>query len=175
MIRWAKRAALYLALTCGVFGVISAMNVRDAREAAAGGDCRKPGQVTPMVFDSHKYRHIRDHHHAALKAGWPKVLVLNRRPEGRNGAIGRRARLMRSVQATTPPRARQDRDEYPPAIGRGDGKGLERGRNPTGWRAHVRYVPDRENASHGASLGGQLRGLCEGSRFRYVFVSNGPR
>jgi hypothetical protein len=62
-----------------------------------------------------------------------------------------------------------DRDEVPPAVGRGKGKGLERGRNPRGWKADVRYVPSSENRSHGASLGAKLSEFCSGTRFRYVF------
>jgi hypothetical protein len=60
-------------------------------------------------------------------------------------------------------------DEYPPAVGRGKGAGLERGRNPRGWKADVRYVASSENRSHGASLGAKLRDFCSGTRFRYVF------
>ena len=62
-----------------------------------------------------------------------------------------------------------DRDEYPPAVGRGQGKGLERGRHPRGWKADVRYVPSSENRSHGSVLGIKLRRFCDGTRFRYVF------
>jgi hypothetical protein len=59
-----------------------------------------------------------------------------------------------------------DRDEDPPAIGRGRGKGLERDRNPRGWRADVRYVRSNANRSHGASLGAELEDFCDGTRFR---------
>ena len=62
-----------------------------------------------------------------------------------------------------------DRDEYPPAVGRGKGKGLERGRQPRGWKADVAYVPSSENRSHGSVLGIKLRRFCDGTRFRYVF------
>jgi hypothetical protein len=48
-------------------------------------------------------------------------LVLNRR-----GADQRCERLLRDI----PIREGLDRDEYPPAVGRGRGSGLERGRNP---------------------------------------------
>ena len=61
------------------------------------------------------------------------------------------------------------RNEYPPAVGRGRGPGLERGRNPRGWKADVRHVPSSENRSHGSSLGNQLEPYCNGTRFRYVF------
>ena len=86
--------------------------------------------------------------------------VVNRR-----GADARRDRLLEDY----PTKDGYDRDEYPPAVGRGKGEGLERGRNPRGWKAHVRYVPSSENRSHGASLGAKLADFCNGTRFRYVF------
>jgi hypothetical protein len=52
------------------------------------------------------------------------------------------------------------------ALGR---PGLERGRNPRGWNADVRYMPSSENRSHGATLGDRLEPFCNGTRFRYVF------
>ncbi len=59
---------------------------------------------------------------------------------------------------------------YPPAIGRGRGaRGLTRGTDPTGWRAHVAYVPSRESRSHDATLKAKLDRFCDGTRFRYVF------
>ena len=54
-------------------------------------------------------------------------------------------------------------------MGRGRGKGLERGSNPRGWMADVAYVPSHENRSHGSVLGIKLRRFCDGTRFRYVF------
>jgi hypothetical protein len=57
----------------------------------------------------------------------------------------------------------------PPAVGRGKGPGLERGVDPRGWRADVRYVPSHENRSHGSTMGIKLRRFCNGTRFRYVF------
>jgi hypothetical protein len=102
---------------------------------------------------------------AAIAKGWPRILVLNR-----PGADQRRDRLLENI-ATRP---EFDRDEYPPAVGRGRAngtqKGLVRGINPIGWRADVMYVPSTENRSHGSALGTQLRGLCNGVRFRYVFA-----
>jgi hypothetical protein len=95
-----------------------------------------------------------------LRKGWPRRLIVNRR-----GADARRDRLLEDI----PTKDGFDRDEYPPAVGRGKGKGLERGRHPRGWKAHVRYVPSSENRSHGASLGAQLADWCNGTRFKYVF------
>jgi hypothetical protein len=64
-----------------------------------------------------------------------------------------------------------DRDEFPMAMGRGKRKGLERGRDPRGWKAHVEYVPSSENRSAGSVVGLKRRRFCDGTRFRYVLSS----
>lgn len=71
----------------------------------------------------------------AVKKGWPRILVLNR-----PGASARRDRLLQDV----PTRSGYDRDEYPPAVARGQGFHI-RGSNPGGWMADVQYVPSSEN------------------------------
>jgi hypothetical protein len=142
-------------------------------DAGSGGDpqpdppagsgpsgCVRPNAVQNITFSATKYTDIRRHFLAALRKGWPRTLVLNR-----VGAAARRERLL----APYPTRPGQDRDEYPPAVGRGKGLGLERGVNPRGWRADVRYVPSHENRSHGSTMGIKLRRFCNGTRFRYVF------
>ena len=124
------------------------------QDPGAGESCTKPERVQRLVFRARKYPIIRRHFRGALRRGWPRRLVLNR-----PGADARRDRLLENH----PTREGQDRDEYPPAVGRGKGKGLERGRNPRGWRADVRYVPSSENRSHGASLGARLQDFCDWS------------
>jgi hypothetical protein len=127
----------------------------------ATAQCVRPAGVQRAVFSAAEYPNIRRHfRRAVLRRGWPRRLVLNRRR-----ADERRERLLRDI----PTREGFDRDEYPPAVGRGRGPGLERGRHPRGWKADVRYVPSSENRSHGASLGAQLDRFCNGTRFRYVF------
>jgi hypothetical protein len=122
--------------------------------------CSKPSRVQSIGFSKAKYPNIRRHALAAIRDGWPSILVLNR-----PGADERRDRLLEDV----PTRAGFDRDEYPPAVGRGRGKGLARGTGPRGWMADVEYVPSAENRSHGSSLGGKLRRFCNGTKFRYAF------
>ena len=122
--------------------------------------CTRPAGVQNITFSSTKYPHIRRHFRAALRRGWPRTLVLNRA-----NADARRDRLLADI----PTRHGYDRDEYPPAVGRGTGAGLERGRQPRGWTADVAYVPSAENRSHGSTLGIKLRRFCDGTRFRYVF------
>jgi hypothetical protein len=116
--------------------------------------------VQPISFSKTKYPNIKRHAQRAIRKGWPKTLVLNR-----PGADARRDRLLRN--RTT--RSGHDRDEYPPAIGRGRGRGLTKGTNPRGWKASVQFVPSSENRSHGATLGTKLRRFCDGTKIRYVF------
>jgi hypothetical protein len=123
-------------------------------------NCIRPRGVQPISFSATRYPRIRAHALAAQARGWPRTLVLNRQ-----GADARRGRLLQNV----PTRDGFDRDEYPPALGRGRGAGLTAGAGPRGWRADVRYVPSAENRSHGARLGIKLRRFCDGTRFRYVF------
>jgi hypothetical protein len=116
--------------------------------------------VQNITFSKSKYPNIRKHFLAALRRGWPRTLVLNRK-----GADKRRARLLEGVAA----KPGYDRDEYPPAVGRGRGAGLTRGSDPIGWRANVALVPSPENRSHGSTMGLKLRRFCSGTKFRYVF------
>lgn len=122
--------------------------------------CVRPRAVQRIGFSSTKYPNIFRHYARAVRAGWPRVLKVNR-----PGAGARRDRLLENVFT----RSGFDRDEYPPAVGRGKGKGLTRGVNPTGWMASVQYVPSSENRSHGSVLGIKLRRFCNGTAFRYVF------
>ncbi len=122
--------------------------------------CQRPSGVQNIGFSATKYRNIRRHFVEALRSGWPATLMLKR-----SGASERRDRLLSGV----PTRKGYDRDEYPPAVGRGVGAGLMRGVNPVGWMASVMLIPSGENRSHGAVMGAKLRGLCSGTKFRYLF------
>lgn len=119
--------------------------------------CQKPDHVVTISFSKTKYPNIRAHYLAAVTDGWPRFLVLNRL-----GADARRDRLL----ADFPTKKGYDRDEYPPAIGRGRGFHI-RGINPRGWMASVRHVPSSENRSHGSRMGIKLRRFCNGTMFRY--------
>jgi len=150
---------LSLAAIGGIVAVIAFPSA--SRAMAADASCERPAGVQRLVFSAAKYPNIRRHFGRAVRRrGWPRRLVLNR-----PGADERRERLLRDV----PTRDGFDRDEYPPAVGRGSGPGLERGRHPRGWKADVRYVPSSENRSHGATLGALLAPFCDGVRFRYAF------
>jgi len=71
--------------------------------------CTRPSGVQRLVFRRREYPNIRRHFRAALRRGWPKVMVLNR-----PGADARRDRLLEGV-ATRPG---VDRDEHPAAVWR---------------------------------------------------------
>ena len=141
-------------------GTVGAGSPNSAPVAASNAGCVRPGGVVPISFSATKYPHIRAHVLRALRRGWPRILVVNRR-----GADARRERLLEHW----PTRPGMDRDEYPPAVGRGKGAHLVRGSNPRGWQADVAYVPSSENRSQGSTMGIKLRRFCDGTRFRYVF------
>jgi hypothetical protein len=130
------------------------------RSGAQHASCVRPDGVVPIGFSATRYPDIRAHFLRAVRRGWPRVLVLDR-----SGADARRERLLEGM----PTRPGMDRDEYPPAVGRGRGAHLVSGSNPRGWRADVAYVPSAENRSHGSTMGIKLRRFCDGTRFRYVF------
>ena len=133
---------------------------RAPQRPATSASCVRPRGVVPIGFSATRYPHIRAHYERALRRGWPRILVLNRA-----GADQRRQRLL----SRSAPRAGMDRDEYPPAVGRGRGAHLVRGSHPRGWKADVAYVASSENRSHGSTMGIKLRRFCDGTRFRYVF------
>lgn len=110
--------------------------------------CVRTDAVQKIGFSGTRMPAIRAHFRAAVAAGWPRVLTLNRA-----GAELRRMRLLRDL----PTREGFDRDEYPPAIGR------------RSYKADVAYVPVSQNRRHGAQLGAKLRRFCDGTKFRYVF------
>ena len=123
--------------------------------------CSPPKAVKRITFSKAKYSNVRAHYVRAVKRGWPRTLVLNRK-----GARQRRDRLHRKV----PRMAGHDRAQYPPAIGRGRGsRALRRGSKPAGWLADVRYVPSSEGRSHHRALETKLKRFCDGTRFRYSF------
>lgn len=121
----------------------------------------RTSKVFELYFSKTKYPNIRAHFQAAVAQRWPQILVVNR-----PYADARRDRLLQDYDT----RKGFDRDEYPPAIGRGKyRKSLMRGTNPRGWMAHVQHVPSAENRSHGSTMGIKLRRFCNGQKFRYRF------
>ncbi|MEJ7784653.1 MAG: hypothetical protein WKF96_07605, partial [Solirubrobacteraceae bacterium] len=88
--------------------------------AVAAPSCTRRSTVQRLLFSSDKYPNIKAHTLAAIAKGWPRILVLNR-----PGGAQRRDRLLE--ESGLPPRADEDRDEYPPAVGRGRANGNQKG------------------------------------------------
>ena len=144
--------SLALALLIGVL-----WGPRDAQ--APKPACLRTDRIVEVGLSMTRYPNVLGHARRAAARGWPSVYVLKRR-----GADARRERLLADI----PTRPGYDRDEVPPAIGRGRGSGLTAGRDPRGWKADVEYVPSGENRGAGAVMGIKLRRFCGGTRFRYV-------
>jgi len=88
------------------------------------------------------YPHIADHVRDAIRNGQPVILHIDR-PH----ADQHRGRSTDDL----PTKRGYDRDEYPPAMSREGGES-----------ADVRYVKSSENRAAGSSMGGRLRGYCNG-------------
>ena len=123
--------------------------------------CIRPKAVARIAFSKARHRNIRAHYMRAVRRGWPRTLVVNRKAAQRRSArLSKNSRIVKGRSAVA----------YPPAVGRGrGGRGLRRGKAPTGWRAHVAYLPSRERRSHDAILKAKLARFCDGTRFRYTF------
>jgi hypothetical protein len=147
------RRTLTLALLIGL--LVAPEDVR----APSSASCLRTARVVDVGLSRARFPHVLAHAERAAARGWPSVYVITRR-----GADARRERLLRDI----PTRPGFDRDEVPPALGRGRGSGLTRGRDPRGWRADVEYVPSGENRGAGSVMGIKLRRFCGGTRFRYV-------
>ena len=85
-----------------------------AQAAQGPPSCIRPRGIQPISFSATRYPSIRAHALAAQARGWPRTLVLNREESD-----ARRERLLQNV----PTRDGLDRDEYPPAVGRGGAPG----------------------------------------------------
>ena len=132
-----------------------------AAPAPSERSCTRPAGVQPISFSKTKYPHIRRHFRAALRRGWPRTLVLNR-----PGADARRERLLADI----PTRDGFDRDEYPPAVGRGKRQGPRARPPPARLEGRRRATsPARRTARTARRSGIKLRRFCDGTRFRYVF------
>ncbi|CAN5217539.1 sporulation-specific Dnase NucB [soil metagenome] len=148
------RRALALAL---LIGALTAPD--DVQAPVPSHGCVRTDRVVDVGLSRIRYPNVLAHAERAAAQGWPSVYVITRR-----AADTRRDRLLRDI----PTRRGYDRDEVPPAIGRGRGNGLTAGRDPRGWKADVEYVPSGENRGAGSVMGIKLRRFCGGTRFRYV-------
>ena len=125
--------------------------------AAGEAACSKPRDGIRVTFSRDEYPHIIRHIKKSWRLGYPKVLKINR-----EGVDARRDALLNQTlpngEPKYPTKDGFDRDEAP--------AGVLRKRT----KAHVEYVESSENRSAGASLGGQIRGYCDGTKVRYRFT-----
>lgn len=103
-----------------------------------------------VVIDSAQYPESAEHIRAAVKAGQPAMLTLNR-----SGADANRRQSLVGV----PRSPIYDRDEYPPAAFAEGGTG-----------AHVAYISPADNQGSGASFRWQLNGIPDGTRVRFRVI-----
>ena len=132
-----------------------------SQPAQAPKSCIRSKRIQRVAFSKARFPNVRRHYLRAVRSGWPRILILNRRQ-----AELRRDRLLKGVRVSkgSAPAA------YPPAVGRGrGGRGLTRGSSPTGWRAYVGFVRSGEVRSHEATMNAKLERFCDGTRFRYIF------
>jgi len=109
--------------------------------------CTSTRSIVRVGISRTRYPAVIRHMKVAIRAGWPKVMTLNRK-----GADQRRDRALRGWRT----RRGFDRDEFPMAFGRKT------------WRTHVAYVPSGQNRGAGATIGVKLRRYCDGVRFVIV-------
>jgi len=114
------RVRSLLAITFAVLAITGWPTATIGQEPdGAARECVRPDGVQRLLFSATEYPNIRRHFRRAVaRRGWPLRLVVNRR-----GADERRERLLRDV----PIRDDFDRDEYPPAVGRGRGRAWSAG------------------------------------------------
>lgn len=109
--------------------------------------CRTRTRVLVIDLDNRRHARILDHVWDAIRTGESKFLHIDR-----EHARGHRRAALRGI----PIRRGYDRDEYPPAATEEGGSG-----------ADIRYVRSAENRSAGSLMGRQIRGWCDGQRFRF--------
>lgn len=118
-----------------------------ASSASFAEGCRTRSAAVVIDLDNRSHARILDHVWDAIRVGHPTFLHIDREQ-----AQAHRRVSLRGI----PTRRGYDRDEYPPAASREGGRG-----------ADVRYVRSAENRSAGSVMGRQLRGWCDGQRFRF--------
>lgn len=148
------RRILLLVLATLTVGATSLVKTEGpARSSTAVAGCK--GRVAVVDVSQGKYPAIVQHIRSTQAHGASKTLRVNR-----EGASERRERLLSWWEARHPqPKGDGlDLDEQPPAMARAT------------WKADVRPVPQDQNRSQGASMGGQLRGVPDGGCFRWRFT-----
>jgi Deoxyribonuclease NucA/NucB len=125
------------------------------RERGDRRACRRVRRVVVVRISARRYPYTTAHIVAAIAAGEPQMLHIDRA-----GADANREESLEDI----PTREGYDRDEYPPAVSREGGAG-----------ADVRYVPSDDNRGAGSVMGDRLEAYCDGQRFRLRVTRRRPR
>lgn len=120
-----------------------------ASPATKADSCQTRTRALVIELDNSRHARILDHAWDAIQTGEKKFLHIDR-----DHAQAHRRVSLRGI----PTREGYDRDEYPPAASEEGGAG-----------ADIRYVKSAENRSAGSIMGRQLRGWCDGQRFRFEY------
>ena len=118
-----------------------------AAPATKAESCRTRTRALVIDLDNRRHARVLDHAWDAIRAGESRFLHIDR-----EHARAHRRAALRGI----PTRRGYDRDEYPPAATEEGGAG-----------ADIRYVKSAENRSAGSLMGRQIRGWCDGQRFRF--------
>ncbi len=110
------------------------------------------GKPKDVVVRRSQYPQAAKHIEAAQRNGQPTVLQIDRK-----GAATRRKESIGNVNRNPKPRARTDRDEYPPALTREGGSG-----------SSVRFIDAHDNRGAGSSMRAQTNDLPDGSKIRVL-------
>lgn len=148
-----RALASVLVATVATLGATQFDQSGSTSAVAVAAGC-KGRTVTVVNLPRARYPNIADHAEDAIAGRtangkrWPRILRINRED------VEQRRRY---AVAKLPSRPAEDRDEYPPDVGRST------------LDADVRYVDDSENRGAGARMGNQIRRLPDGACFRLNF------
>jgi hypothetical protein len=118
------------------------------------GECKLAPSPVDVPIDETRYPESAAHWKAAIAAGRPAVLTLNR-------TLAPTHRAQWEGQVVAEPG--YDRDEYPFAAT--DEGGLDATRAPS-----IRYISPSDNRGSGSRFKAALAGYCDGTKFRVRFV-----
>lgn len=127
---------------------------QEKQSAAKQKDCKLQKAPRAVLLNRGKYPQTAFHIAVAIKMGQPDVLTIERsntdqKRDAWAKVVGRQSNL----------KARQlDQDEWPMAFTSDQGG--------AGREANIALINSSDNRGAGSSIAGQLRGYCDGQRFR---------
>lgn len=131
--------------------------------AKAQKDCKFQDSPRAVLLNRGKYPETAFHVQEAIKMGAPEVLVIER-----TGTEEKRDAWARVVGKQPNLKERGlDQDEYPMA--------MSSDRLGAGREANIALIDSSDNRGAGSSVGSQLRGWCDGQKFKLKPYGKYPR